>query len=138
MPADKHLLRLPGDHFKRRSVNDLFDRFDMAIDFLGRELQFIKPAFDKRLPAQPENPRFKTGQLKWRRRFEGGNRSTCDKDLLGKSDADGFARAGGTRRPGVPALDRFYRAGLVRRREYQLITDFERTRFDTARQDTSV
>src|SRR3954471_24174308 len=77
------------ERFQAGSINDFLDGFDLALDFLGGQLELVSFAFGEWTFAEPKNARFETRKFKRRSGFMRGDGSARDKDLFGEGDADG-------------------------------------------------
>src|ERR1051326_481747 len=101
--------------FERRSINHFLNRLNAALGLLGRQFEFVRVSFGKRLFAEPKESRLETGKLEGRRAFERRNRAASNKNLLSQGDANGFTSRSGIARRGIPSLNSLYCAGFVSR-----------------------
>ena len=108
---------------ERRRIDDVRDRYHLALDILRDQLEPIPRTGQKRLASNPKHLRPQPVRLDGRIGFVRGNMAALDEDVVAQGDSDRFARTGRLRGRRRPPFDRSDPGGLVVRRKQELIAD---------------
>ena len=121
-----------------RGVDDLFERLDLALDFLRHQLQLVALAGRQRRSAEPEDSRRELRREAGRIVGVHGDRSALDEQLIGERDAGRIAGRQRLDVRRVPALDRSHHARAPGGQEQQLVAGAERSGFDSPRKNAAM